>query len=985
MTHPPRVLSRALVLLMTAGALALLPGAASAVDPVAGAQTAGDSMFPNVGNGGYDVSHYDIDMKWTPKSGSVLSPPQLPQSIVATTTITAATTGAPLESFSLDFRGLTVDSVTVNGVAAAYERVQSAAQIKYKLVVTPDTPVDGAFTTAVTYHGTPETHVDLDGSNEGWMETSDGATFLNQPVGAMTGFPNNNTNQDKATFSWSLDVPKTINGGDSAAISNGVLTSRSDPAGSPARWTWNWDVAKPMPPSLTMVSIGRYNMSTPVTGQDITLASGTVVKEWSFWDPAAANTGYSSTRNNLDNYLDFFEARYGPYPGNAIGIVSDNFSTGYALETQDRPFFPGSVSTPTNIHELMHQWFGNNVTPEYWSDLWLSEGPATYSEQQLPNENGTETSFYNQWSSTAANNATWTTPAANPADTTSADLYGTHVYQRGAMALEALRTAIGPTAFLATLREWQVRHGGTAQGTADFIDLAEEISGKDLTAFFQDWIYDNNKPAWPSKFNLSIASTPGSGTIAPGGGFSYTVSAANNGKVALANTQVTLDLSDVLDDATINGSLPNGTVLDGTTLTWTPTAAVGATATLTLPLTVDGDVVTGTLTAVAAPSAATLGGTCTTCTSSSLTAGLLALNPTSDPTITGTAKVGQTLTANTTGWMAGTAFGYQWKRGGVDIPGATSATYPVVADDLGTQLSVSATGSKPGYASSTRTSQPTASVVAGDQVLTPTPTVTGTAQVGQTLTAVPGTWDAGVVKGYQWTVDGADVSGATATTYVPVAGDVGKKITVRVTGTRPGYTTVSRTSALTASVATGDQSSTPTPTISGAVRVGEKVSVDAGTWDAGVTRYYQWMRNGVDIPGANGTTYGVVAGDASQRLSVRVAGVRPGYTTVVRTSAESDVLLGVLTSAPRPTITGKAKVGRKLTVKPGTWPAGVKLRYQWFVNGVLVEGATMTTVKLTRGLKGMRVTVKVTGSKPGYLPLTMTSKRTKRIVGGRSV
>ena len=96
---------------------------AYAVDPIPGPQTSGDMLFPNVGNGGYDVSDYDIDIVWTPGDAD---PAGRRQSIVATTTITAATTGAPLSSFSLDFEGLTVDSVTVNGTAATFTRVQDA-------------------------------------------------------------------------------------------------------------------------------------------------------------------------------------------------------------------------------------------------------------------------------------------------------------------------------------------------------------------------------------------------------------------------------------------------------------------------------------------------------------------------------------------------------------------------------------------------------------------------------------------------------------------------------------------------------------------------------------------------------------------------------------------------------------------------------------------------------------------------------------------
>ena len=591
MTH--RALPRALAALMVSGALALLPSPAPAVDAIPGPQTSGDTQFPNVGNGGYDVSDYDINIVWTPAVFLGAD-----QSIVATTTITAATTGAPLSSFSLDLEGLTVDTVKVNDVTASYTRIQVPVDTKYKLVVTPATPVSGTFTTVVTYHGTPSSHTDADGSNEGWNATSDGATFVNQPVGSMTGFPNNNTPADKATYTFALSVPTTINFGSSAAVANGVLTSKTAIAGS--RTQWVWDVAKPMASELALISIGRYDMSTST----ITLANGLgTVQEWSFVDPTTSAAGsFATTRGKIKPILDFLSARYGAYPANATGLVVDNVSglgINYALETQDRPFFPGSVADSTLTHELMHQWFGDNVSPSFWSDLWLNEGPATYAESQYANEAGTETTFYNLWNSTAANDPTWK-PAANPTDTDPTDLFDAHVYDRGAMALEALRTVVGPTTFLAIMKEWQVRYAGTSQGTEDFFALAEELSGKELTAFFQDWIYDADKPAWPGRFTLSLASTPASGTVAAGGAVSYTLSTQNTGKVALAGKVVKVDLTDVLDDATVDGALPANTTLAGNVLTWNvPSTATAATSTVTLPLTVNAGVAGATLTAAA--------------------------------------------------------------------------------------------------------------------------------------------------------------------------------------------------------------------------------------------------------------------------------------------------------------------------------------------------------------------------------------------------
>ena len=173
------------------------------------------------------------------------------------------------------------------------------------------------------------------------------------------------------------------------------------------------------------------------------------------------------------------------------------------------------------------------------------------------------------------------------------------------------------------------------------------------------------------------------------------------------------------------------------------------------------------------------------------------------PTITGTARVGSTLTAVPGTWgPAPVALAYQWKANGVLIIGATAAIYKPVTADIGKALTVTVTGKKAGYTTSTRTSTATAAVAPAPLALTaPVPTITGTARVGSTVTAVPGTWGpAPVALAYQWKANGVVIIGATATTYKPVTADVGKTLTVTVTGTKAGYTTATRTSTATAAV-----------------------------------------------------------------------------------------------------------------------------------------------------------------------------------------
>lgn len=170
-----------------------------------------------------------------------------------------------------------------------------------------------------------------------------------------------------------------------------------------------------------------------------------------------------------------------------------------------------------------------------------------------------------------------------------------------------------------------------------------------------------------------------------------------------------------------------------------------------------------------------------------------------------------------------------------------------------------------------------------------TPTVSGTPKVGVKLTAVPGTWTTGTTFAYQWYVDGAAIASARSAAYTPTAGARGKRLTVRVTGSRAGHVTTSRTSAATRTVAYGTLR-TSTPRISGTAKVGRKLTLVRGTWTSGTSFSYRWYVNGKAIKGATKSSYTLTKGTKGKRITVKVTGRRSGYTTVTRTSARTSVV-----------------------------------------------------------------------------------------------
>ncbi len=263
---------------------------------------------------------------------------------------------------------------------------------------------------------------------------------------------------------------------------------------------------------------------------------------------------------------------------------------------------------------------------------------------------------------------------------------------------------------------------------------------------------------------------------------------------------------------------------------------------------------------------------------------------TATPVISGSARVGRTLTGSVDPWGPGDVDQrWQWYRGDAKIPDATSSSYQLTSSDLGKVIKLRVRGYLDNFTTRSEYSKPTGKIAAGVLDPTPTPLYSGTAVVGHTLTALPKEWGPGEVKlAYQWYRGKTKIAGATKVEYKLVPEDVGLKLRVRVRGTKTGFDTVYRYSGYTSVIEPGDLEPV-LPVISGIAAVGQTLTVDPGVWGPGeVQLTVRWLADGLPLTRAAGNTVALAQTEAGKVITARVIGSRPGYLDRIVDSAPTD-------------------------------------------------------------------------------------------------
>lgn len=435
---------------------------------------------------GVDVVHYEVEI-------GVGDAPTI--EAVAELRVAVEANGPVLP---LDFTGLTVIEVTVEGIGAPHEHVAGVLRIPL-----PDHEPRDTVTVRVAYQGVPD-----DGLIIGDNVHGEPTVFVdNWPNRTRFWLPSVDHPADKATVRYTVHAPSAWK-----VVANGHLASEAGPTpeGAPGpggdRRTWIWEVGVPISPYNMVIGAGDLAVRTvglaacrraPVSRRP----DGCV--EVTYWvypeDVERAEPSFRRAAEMVDHFTDLV----GPFPFEKLANVQSatrfgGMENASAIFYSEQAIAEGRDIEGTVSHEIAHQWFGDAVTEADWHHLWLSEGFATYfGAQFFEAADGVEE--FRSRMETSRRRVISSPDAARPIyDPAAADLFALlndNNYAKGAWVLHMLRGIVGDDAFFQGIREYYRRYLHSTASTDDFRRVMEETSRRDLGWFFAQWIH---RPGFPT-------------------------------------------------------------------------------------------------------------------------------------------------------------------------------------------------------------------------------------------------------------------------------------------------------------------------------------------------------------------------------------------------------------------------------------------------------------------------------------------------------
>jgi aminopeptidase N len=410
----------------------------------------------------------------------------------------------PTALIDLDFGELKIETVTVDSRPAAFTHKNGKLRIDLPHRSQPGTQ----HSVTVAYHGKPKDGLILTNDKDG----KPSAVGDNWPNRVHHWIPTLDHPSAKATITFNITAPAV-----NEVVANGRLDHVQTAAGGSRTWTYSEGV--PIPPYCMIIGVGQFARLEPKE-RSATPLSYYVPQS----DGPLAIKGFAPSIPSVA----YFSETVAPYPYEKLAMIvgatrfggMENSSaivfTSRLFEPRPQDRISKTFGTPigTNVliaHEIAHQWFGDSVTESTWSDLWLSEGFATYFAGLFLQRYESEEAFQGYMSENAATALAYEKSNRIPIfDRDTEDLFkllNGNNYQKGAWVLHMLRARLGDDAFFRGIRNYYHAHVNATANTEDLRAALEKSSRQDLRGFFQRWVYDSGHPQYELSWNFSLKST----------------------------------------------------------------------------------------------------------------------------------------------------------------------------------------------------------------------------------------------------------------------------------------------------------------------------------------------------------------------------------------------------------------------------------------------------------------------------------------------
>lgn len=472
--------------------LSRLTGAFGSTDSTDAEFTLPDPYLPGCGTPDYTVSHYRLELEVKLSANRIDGTAQLTGSTLRPTRRIELDLHAPLRPGTVTARS-----------GKSRVKVKKSVRRGHRLIIDLETELEAGteLNVDIPYSGRPALRRETWGE-VGWEELTDGVLVAAQPNGASTWFPCVDHPSVKSTYSFSITTDAGYQ-----AIGNGTPTGHRRRS---SREQWDWELTQPVPAYLATVQIGRYQLTELTSGSRRRPASSQQTSPAPvFMAVSPALKPVAQKALTLQNeMMSCFESSFGPYPFERYTAVVTDDSLEIPLEAASLSIFGVNhvdrswASERLIAHEMAHQWFGNALTARRWQDIWLHEGFACFSEWVWSADSA-------HASITEQARTAWDGLAAKPEDIIVADpgpelMFDDRIYKRGALALYALRCAVGHDRFRALLRAWVAEHLHGSVDTPMFLRFAdaflEEQGSPSGTAseVLTPWLFQAALPGFPS-------------------------------------------------------------------------------------------------------------------------------------------------------------------------------------------------------------------------------------------------------------------------------------------------------------------------------------------------------------------------------------------------------------------------------------------------------------------------------------------------------